>query len=111
MSYYTPEPDEHATTLSLSPHPEQDSNHGAPLDRRMSIDAMPLYSPNQEIDPIDTIHSSESKEFKNSRMNVNNPDCPLERVPPIANDPQRALDVFNGNNILFRQYLDSSNYR
>ncbi|KAL5001638.1 Clr5 domain-containing protein [Aspergillus recurvatus] len=79
MSYYTPEPDERPTSLSLSPHPESDAH---PYD---SLDPVPDSEQHDgrppPTNPAYQLYDADGK--------------PLKPIPPIANDPQGAYTMYN----------------
>ncbi|KAL4786664.1 Clr5 domain-containing protein [Aspergillus varians] len=89
MSYYTPEPDERATTLS--PHPD---NHTHSFDNLDSIPDSPLDETKSL--PI-TLSPSAS---------TNDTPKPIETISPISDDPWAALTNFQNRLLELGEKLD-----
>ncbi|KAL4802982.1 Clr5 domain-containing protein [Aspergillus unguis] len=106
MSYYTPEPDERPTTLSLSPHPEPETPC-EPIEHRLSMGAKSFINHNhQPVEHLETIADSDAEDY--GFYSAYNLRVPTVTVPPIADNPQRALDIFNGNQLLLDQQLEKA---
>ncbi|KAL4752124.1 Clr5 domain-containing protein [Aspergillus terricola var. indicus] len=100
MSYYTPEPDERPTSLSLSPHPESDAHPCETADSGSS-GARVAVNQNKHID--DSLDPTPDSDQHDGRPPPANPAYqlydadgkPLKPIPPIANDPQGAYTMYN----------------
>jgi hypothetical protein len=100
MSYYTPEPDERPTSLSLSPHPESDAHPCETADTG-SASARVAVNQNKQID--DSLDPKPDSNQHDGRPPPTNPAYqlydadgkPLKPIPPIANDPQGAYTMYN----------------
>lgn len=91
MSYYTPEPDERATTLS--PHPD---NHVHPFD---SLDSIP----DSELDETKSLPITLSP-----TASTNDTPRPIETMSPISDDPWAALANFQTKLLELGERLDNS---
>ncbi|KAL4814117.1 Clr5 domain-containing protein [Aspergillus spinulosporus] len=100
MSYYTPEPDERPTSLSLSPHPESDAH---PCETADSASAGTRVAVNQNKHTDDSLDPTPDSDQHDGRPPSTNPAYqlydadgkPLKPIPPIANDPQGAYTMYN----------------
>ncbi|KAL4744192.1 Clr5 domain-containing protein [Aspergillus similis] len=100
MSYYTPEPDERPTSLSLSPHPESDA---LPCETADSGSAGARVAVNQNKHIDDSLNPTPDSDQHDGRLPPTNPAYqlydadgnPLKPIPPIANDPQGAYTMYN----------------
>ncbi|KAL4765108.1 Clr5 domain-containing protein [Aspergillus foveolatus] len=100
MSYYTPEPDERPTSLSLSPHPETDAH---PCETAGSGSAGARVAVNQNKQIGDSLDRTPDSDQHDGRPPPTNPAYqlydadgkPLKPIPPIANDPQGAYTMYN----------------
>lgn len=113
MSYYTPEPDERATTLS--PHPD---NHVNPCKthslKRPSDARVVINQENHSVDNLDSIPDSELDETKSLPITLsptastNDTPRPIETMSPISDDPWTALANFQTKLLELGERLDNS---
>ncbi|KAL6239297.1 Clr5 domain-containing protein [Aspergillus navahoensis] len=98
MSYYTPEPDERPTSLSLSPHPESDVHPCETADSG-SVGARVAVNQNEQIDdsldPNSEQHDGRPPPTNPAYQLYDADGKPLKPIPPIANDPQGAYTMYN----------------
>ncbi|RDW81684.1 Clr5 domain-containing protein [Aspergillus mulundensis] len=101
MSYYTPEPDERPTSLSLSPHPENPphscetpgskaSGTKAAVNQKKHLDDSLNTITDFGEDDDATLPPGLKKEYEKFTKDGN-----LKPIPPIASDPHGAYTMYN----------------